>query len=279
MREEEERERYRQMLEDEENRQKNVLHYADKYGIPTTDKDGNPREIWEIEHDTQRASMWEKNKGIYRDSMDIQKIASDVELECSEKIAELEMVDKVSDGTVNVLAEIVPGGKKVKDGRDLLKATLVGASEAHAEGRSVLRGGAGGFAEGVVTVAQNHLGDESKRLGLSGATKTIFEGTINVQMEGGKKILNDMISGKFYDDPGKSFENAQKATVKKTLEVGINNLTGGNDIATEFIMKGHDEIKFGEGDDAKTLSESITDKINYAKNETLATGLYYTVYK
>ena len=125
------------------------------------DEEGNERDIWDIEHDTKRASLANKNKGIYQDSLDIQKIAADVELECSEKIAECELVDKVADGTVNVLAEIVPGdaGKVVKDGRDLLKAPLVGASEAYAEGRSVTRGVVGGLAEGGATVLQNHLDD------------------------------------------------------------------------------------------------------------------------
>ena len=272
MREEEERQRYQKMLEEEEQRQQNVLHYAEKYGIPTTDADGNAREIWEIEHDTKRASMWEKNKGIYKDSLDIQKITAEVELRCSEKIAELELVDKVADGTVNVLAEVVPGGKKVKDARDLLKAPLVGASEAYAEGRSVARGLAGGLVEGTATVVQNHLEDH-----MDGPAKDILD----VYFEGGKKLLNDEISGKYEQDRQQSWENMQEAMVKKTGEIGLGKLlgaTGGSEesqtIAKEFLMRGHDELKFGKGEDAKTLSETVTDKINNAKNNALGEVMY-----
>ena len=276
MREEEKLERYRQILREEEEREENLKHVAERQGVSITDENGRERDIWDIEHDTKKAILSARNKGLYQDSLDIHKIASDVELECSEKIAQLEVVDKVSDGTVNVLAEIVPGGKKVKDGRDLLKSTLVGASEAYAEGRSVLRGTVGGLAEGVVTVAQNHIEDASKKEGLTGMTKILYEDAANVELEGGKKLLNDMISGKFEKDPNASFENAQKAMVKKTAEIGVGKLTGGNNIATELIMKGHDEITFGEGDDAKTLSDTITGTINDAKNSVTANVMYYT---
>ncbi|NLZ20234.1 MAG: hypothetical protein GXY24_08275 [Bacteroidales bacterium] len=276
MREEEKLEEYRQMLKEEEQRQENVKKIAEEYGVEVTDEEGNEREIWDIEHDTKKAILTERNKGIYQDSLDIQHITAEVELECSEKIAECELVDKVADGTVNVLAEVVPGGKKVKDARDLLKAPLVGASEAYAEGRSVIRGGAGGFAEGVVTVAQNHLEDVTKGEGVTGITKMLYEDTANVHLEGGKKLLNDMISGKFGEDPDKSFENAQNAMVKKGLEIGVGKMTGGNNIATELIMRGHDEIMIGEGDDAKTISDTVADTVNKAKNETLASVLYHT---
>jgi len=88
--------------------------------------------------------------------------------------------------------------------------------------------------------------------------------------------LNDMISGKFGEDPDKSFENAQNAMVKKGLEIGVGKMTGGNNIATELIMRGHDEIMIGEGDDAKTISDTVADTVNKAKNETLASVLYHT---
>ncbi len=274
IREQEQLEMYRQIEEDEEHRQENVLHYADKYGIPTEDENGNPRDIWDIEHDAKRASMWEKNKGIYQDSNDIQQICGEVEQECSEKIAECELVDKVADGTVNVLAEVVPGGDKVKDARDLLKAPLVGASEAYAEGRSVTRGLAGGLFEGTATVVQNHLDKV-----VDGPAKDI----VDVYFEGGKKLLNDEISGKYEEDRQQSWENVQEAMVKKTGEIGLGKLLGAaggseesQNIAKEFLMKGHDELKFGEGDDAKTLSETVTDTINDAKNNALGEVMYQT---
>ena len=78
-------------------------------------------------------------------------------------------------------------------------------------------------------------------------------------------------------------EDVQNNLVKKTLDIGLGKVlekTGmgeaGQNVTKELITRGHDEIKFGEGEDAKTLSESITDTINNAKNETLAYGMYYT---
>ncbi len=99
--------------------------------------------------------------------------------------------------------------------------------------------------------------------------------------EGGKKLLNDEISGKYEQDRQQSWENMQEAMVKKTGEIGLGKLlgaTGGSEesqtIAKEFLMRGHDELKFGKGEDAKTLSETVTDKINNAKNNALGEVMY-----
>ena len=280
VREQEQLEMYRKMLEEEEEREKNVLHYADKYGIPTTNADGSPREIWEIEHDTQRASMWEKNKGIYKDSLDIQQIASEVELECSEKIAEYELVDKVTEGTVNILGECVPGGKIVKDAHGFVKAVAVSEMEAIADGRNVVEAAYYGHQKGMLTVLQNHTGDIADMAGVGGLTKFAFTGAVNIGAEGGKEVLDGVAKGKSFDE---TMENVQNAIVKKTGEHLVGSALGATGMddgdaatLTEFTMRGHDEIKFGQGDDAKTLSETVTSKINDAKNGALSNVMYYT---
>ena len=271
---------YRKMLEEEEQREQNVLHYADKYGVPTTNPDGSPREIWEIEHDTQRASMWEKNKGIYKDSLDIQQITSEVELKCSEKIAEYELADKVTEGTVNILGECVPGGKVIKDAHGFIKATAVSGMEAYADGRSVAGGLVAGAGKGTLTVLQNHTGDIADKAGLGGLTKFAFTGAVNVGAEGGKEVIDGVVKGKDFDE---TMENVQNAIVKKTGEHLVNSALGATGMddgdaatLTEFTMRGHDEINVGTKDDPKTISQSITDKINDAKNSVTANVMYYT---
>lgn len=280
MRAEEERQRYLKMFEEEEQRQQNVLLYAEKYGVPTTDADGNPREFWEIEHDTRRASMWEKNKGIYKDSLDIQKIAAEVELRCSEKIAELELTQELSEGTVNVVAEFVPAVKKVKDARDLIKETAVGGMEAYVNGRSVTKGLVTGSVRGLASVAQNRSGDMADAQGLKGATKFFTTGTVNVLSEVVKAQYESIEREDSWEE---TFENVQQAIVKKTGEHLLNSGLGAlgmNDksanLTTEILMRGHDKLKFGEGDNARTLSETVTDRINNAKNEALANVMYQT---
>ena len=280
MRQEEERRMYEQMWEEEEQRQQNVLLFAEKHGIPTTDADGNPREIWDIEHDTARAIMWERNKGIYQDSLDIQHIASEVELECSEKIAEFELTDKVAEGTVNVMAEYVPGGKYVKDAHGFIKATAVGGMEAYANGRSVTKGLVTGGVRGTVTVIQNHSGDIADASGYTGATKFFATGTINVLGEVAKAEYESIEREDSWED---TFENVQNAIVKKTgehlLNSGLGALGMGDseaNITTEFIMRGHDELNVGTDDNPKTISQSVTDTINNAKNNALGEVMYQT---
>ena len=280
MREEEKLEMYRQILKEEEEREENVKHYADKYGVKMTDEEGNERDIWDIEHDTRRASLANKNRGIYQDALDIQHIASEVELECSEKIAELEFTQKVSEGTVNVVAEYVPAVKKIKDVRDLVKETAVGGMEAYCEGRSIGKGMIAGTAKGTFSIIQNHSSDIADSGGLKGVTKFAYTGTVNVLSEMNKELVDGIAKGKDFDE---TMESVQNAIVKKTGEHLVNSGLGAlgvsdenANVATELIMRGHDEIKFGKGDDAKTLSETVTSKINDAKNGTLANIRYYT---
>ncbi len=279
--EEEARQYYLDMLEDEEQRQDKIINQiAPRLGVPTVDENGNPREIWDIQHDCEKAVLANRNKGLYQDMIDIHQISNEVELECSEKIAELELTDKVAEGTVNIMGEYVPGGKYVKDAHGFIKAVGVSGMEAHAEGRSVTTGLIAGTAKGTLTVLQNHSSDLADAGGLEGVVKFGYTGTVNVLAEADKEIIDGLAKGKSADE---IFENAQNAMVKKTGEHLINSGLGalgmsdkGSNITTEFIMRGHDEVKFGEGDDAKTLSETITGKINDAKNDTLGTIMYKT---
>ena len=186
----------------------------------------------------------------------------------------------MTEGTVNILGECVPGGKIVKDAHGFVKATAVSGMEAYAEGRSVAGGLAAGAGKGTLTVLQNHTGDIADKMGMGGVTKFAFTGAVNVGAEGGKEVIDGVVKGKSFDE---TMENVQNAIVKKTGEhlvgsaLGATGMDDGDSSTlTEFVMRGHDEIKFGQGDDAKTLSETVTSKINDAKNGTMANVMYYT---
>lgn len=80
-------------------------------------------------------------------------------------IAHAELVDKLSEVTVNVMGECVPGGRVIKNAYTFAKSTLVAASEAHYSNMSAgekiahIMSGAG---QGALGVIQNQAGDLTK---------------------------------------------------------------------------------------------------------------------
>lgn len=263
-----------------EHKRQAILQYAEKRGVETKNDDGTDRSLEDIKYDLGRTILHDRV-----DALGDMQEAGMEELNASENILAAEATEKVADTTVNIMSEYVPGGKVVKDARDLVKAPLVSAKEAFLEGRSALRGFAGGLAEGAITVGQNHIGDVADKYGLSGFTKIAFEDSLNVGMEGGKTLLKDAISGTYGDD---TLEKVQGSITKKTLEVGLGRVIGARsggsselgqkDTAAmvEVIMRGHDECMIGDGDDAKTLSDTIAGKIRDINTEATAWGMYAT---
>lgn len=192
---------------------------ATQYGIPVDDEDGNMRDIELVKHDTENLiraiqKMENANQAVYAQE----------ELDASLWLADMELIDNVAEGTVNILGETVPGGKAVKNGHNFLKATLVGGVEAYVEGRSVTVGVIGGMAEGGFTVAQNSLGEVSKDYGLSGVKQVLFEGTANVYLEGTKTVVHELSRGASVED---AVDKAQTAMIKKTGDVAVSTIVGG----------------------------------------------------
>lgn len=188
---------------------------ATQYGIPVDDEDGNMRDIELVKHDTENLirviqKMENANQAVYAQE----------ELDASLWLADMEMVDNVTEGTIGMLSA-VPGGLAVKNGHNFLKATLVGGWEAHVYGRDVVGGLVGGAAEGSVAVMQNSLGEASKKLGLQGVTKVLFEGTNNIMLEGSKVAIHEYTRG---TDDETAVRKAQEAMLKKTGEVGLTSL-------------------------------------------------------
>lgn len=224
--------------EAERAREQRILDTAEKYGVKTTDEKGNQRNIDDIKKDNQRAIKGFVNREVYKNELAIQKIYSDVELECSEKIASAELVDNVAEGTVNILGECTgPAGRQVKNWHNFTKATLLGAEEAYLEGRNVVTGTIGGMAEGALTVAQNEMGDAMKGFGGGQIKQTVATAAGTVWFEGTKTVIHDLSRGK---DLESSIEHAQESMVKKTGEVAFSTIVGGiTDYGTGVVGKNY----------------------------------------
>lgn len=224
--------------EAERAREQRILDTAEKYGVKTKDEEGKQRDIDDIKKDNQKAIKRFVNKEVYKNELAIQKIYSDVELECSEKIASAELVDNVAEGTVNILGECTgPAGRQVKNWHNFTKATLLGAEEAYLDGRNVVVGTIGGMAEGALTVAQNEMGDAMKGMGGGPIKQTVATATGTVWFEGTKTVIHDLSRGK---DLETSIEHAQESMVKKTGEVAMGLIVGGiTDYGTGVVGKNY----------------------------------------
>ncbi len=224
--------------EAERAREQRILDTAEKYGVKTKDEEGKQRDIDDIKKDNQKAIKRFVNKEVYKNELAIQKIYSDVELECSEKIASAELVDNVAEGTVNILGECTgPAGRQVKNWHNFTKATLLGAEEAYLEGRNVVTGTIGGMAEGALTVAQNEMGDAMKGFGGGQIKQTVATAAGTVWFEGTKTVIHDLSRGK---DLETSIEHAQESMVKKTGEVAMGLIVGGiTDYGTGVVGKNY----------------------------------------
>ena len=245
--------------------------YAQKRGVDLTDDKGNQKSLEQLKEDI----TFMIKRDLQRANGQMQDAIQE-ELNSTLNLINAEYTDRACEMSVNMLAEVVDGGKVVKDMRDLVKAPFVGAMEAHCEGRSVWRGAAGGMADGALTVWQNHVGDHLG--GMTGVKKFVAEGAGTIALEGGRKIANDAIAGKLSWD---SLDEATNNMGKKTFEYGVGKLLVGSDqgedgamVATEGIMKLHDEAGITSG---KTISQGFMDKIKDVRDKDIAgTLLYWT---
>lgn len=265
----------REVAEDEKKAEEQEMHdrvvnKANEYGVKTTDDKGEERDIKDIKDDTKKAIKKDVYHDTYLNELAIQQICGEVEQECSEEIAKYEMVDNVSEGTVNVLAEYVPGGDKVKDFHTFTKATMVGGMEGYLkEGWSGAgKGAMAGAAEGTVGVLQNHLSDLTKGATGNKMVDELAADVLNVQTEGIKVAIHDLSRGKSIEE---TYSDVQEATVKKTGDILVGKVLGkglGMDdhdanAVGELISKGHDDLKWGGGDNPeedKTISGHIASK-------------------
>ncbi|MBR3114681.1 MAG: hypothetical protein IKH47_02740, partial [Bacteroidaceae bacterium] len=224
-----------------EKKQAEIERLARKYGVPPTEKAVTnaikyEMAIAQIDHDVNQDLANQYDKGIET----------------------LGVIDKTCEIGVNVMATCVPGGEAVKDAYTFAKATLVAASEAVNEGKSLGEGlahvavGMGNGALGVIQNQASNLAGEGKyawvkELGINVATEDLKEG-MNAYYQTG--------------DLAKARDAMLQATGKKTAEFGVSKLisygTGKlKESATNALAGGESK-----------MSEGMAKKVDYWFNKT-----------
>ena len=224
-----------------EKKQAEIERLARKYGVPPTEKAVTnaikyEQAINQIDADTYNDLANQYDEGIHK----------------------LEVIDKTCEIGVNVMATCVPGGEAVKDAYTFAKATLVAASEAVNEGKSLGEGLAHvavGMGNGALGVIQNQAGNLAgegkyawvKELGINVATEDLKEG-MNAYYQTG--------------DLAKARDAMLQATGKKTAEFGVSKLisygTGKlKESATNALAGGESK-----------MSEGMAKKVDYWFNKT-----------
>lgn len=260
---------------------------AESMGVSIKDENGNDRSMDDILDDMKDKHVKDTLRENWKEWQDTQMEAAKEELDASLNLANAELVDNVSEGTVNVLAEYVPGGDKVKDFHTFTKSTMVGATEGYLkEGwTGAAKGGAAGAAEGVVGVVQNHLSDLTEGATGNEAVDKLAADVLNVQMEGVKVMIHDASRGKSVEE---IYSDVQEATVKKTGDVLVGRILGDglgmndhdSNALGEIISKGHDDLKWGGNgnpEEDKTLAGHIATGWQNFKDKTAEKmcDLYY----
>ena len=229
-----------------EKKQEQINKLAQKYGVPPTEKAVKnaikyEQAINQIDSETYR----------------------DLANQYDEGINKLEIIDKTCEIGVNVMSTCVPGGEAVKDAYTFAKATLVAASEAVADGKSLGEGlahiavGAGNGALGVI---QNQAGNltEGKSYAL------LKEYGITVGTEGLKEGITAY--AKPDGDLGKAYSATLNAIGKKSAEFGVSKGIGAvfgfvKDSAKQTLNPGSATIdtdtgfRFSNPNTAKTIDK------------------------
>ena len=219
-------------------KEEQIKKLAEKYGVPPTEKAVKnaikyEQAIAQIDHDVNQDLANQYDKGIET----------------------LGVIDKTCEIGVNVMATCVPGGEAVKDAYTFAKATLVAASEAVNEGKSLGEGLAHvavGMGNGALGVIQNQAGN------LAGEGHWVKELGINVVTEDLKEGMNA-----YYQtgDLSKARDAMLNATGKKAAEFGISKGISG---ITGVLKKSATNSLAGNG----SMSEGVAKKVDYWFNKT-----------
>jgi len=160
------REEQERLRAEEEKRQQYIQKLAEKYGVDPSDVD------------TLRKTMEDEQKEAEREGKLWQKTANILD----KTTTALEVVDKASEVTINVLGECVPGGKAVKNVYTFAHSVAAAGGEAWAEGKSgqdFVGAVAIGALDGGISVFQNMTGDMTKNVYIEGALQVGSEGLRN----------------------------------------------------------------------------------------------------
>ena len=219
-------------------KEEQIQKLAQKYGVPPTEKAVKnaikyEQAIAQIDHDVNMDLADQYEKGIEK----------------------LKIIDKTCDVTINIMSTCVPGGEAVKNAYNFAKSTLVAASEAINEGKSLGEGIAHvavGMGNGALGYIQSQAGD------LAGKGNWGRELGINVLTEDLKEGMNA-----YYQtgDLSKARDAMLNATGKKVAEFGI---TKGISGITGAIQKSAKNSLEGKG----IMSEGLAKKMDYWFNKT-----------
>ena len=224
-----------------EKKQERIEELAKKYGVPP--KEESIKKAIKLEQSIE-SSFAEENRKLG---------------DAFEKWEKgMKVVDKTCEIGVNVMATCVPGGEAVKDAYTFAKSTLVAASEAVAEGKSLGEGLAHvavGMGNGALGVIQNQAGNLTN--GKSYAM--LREYGVTVGTEAVKECMTT-----FYKtgDLAKARDAMLNATGSKTAEFGFGKLlsygTGKlKESATNALSGGESK-----------MSEGLAKKVDYWFNKT-----------
>lgn len=219
-------------------KEEQIQKLAEKYGVPPTEKAVKnaikyEQSINQIDADTYNDLANQYDKGIET----------------------LGVIDKTCEIGVNVMATCVPGGEAVKDAYTFAKATLVAASEAVNEGKSLGEGIAHvavGMGNGALGVIQNQAGN------LAGEGHWVKELGINVVTEDLKEGMNAYYKT---GDLSKARDAMLNATGKKAAEFGISKGISG---LTGKLKESATNSLAGNG----KMSEGVAKKVDYWFNKT-----------
>ena len=255
-----------------------IVDTAWKHGVSTVNDDGSPKSIEQIHDETEKQiykERWEESQKQYEYAQD--------EFDASMNIATAEFIDNVSEGTVNTLGEVVPGGKVVKDAHNFIKSVGVNVSEAVSEGKSVGKAIVTGTAEGALTVAQNHAGDVGwDKYGK--VAKTCGEFVTVVGAEGTKTIIHETSHGKSFED---ALDKARVDMIKKTGDYAVGKAGDkyikdkmsnkfGDGKVSEWVSKGKDAITKGEFYGAATKETTAAVVNNFTQDDYIGAGAQAT---
>ena len=188
-----------------EKKQDLIEKLAVKYHVPPTEKA------------VTNAIKWEK----IMNQLDA-KIAMDEAKVLDKKVTYLEIVEKVSDVSVNILGSCIPGGEAVKNAYTFAKAPLVAWREAVVDGKSGSETALHvivGMGNGALGVIQNQAGD----LAGNGKYAWVKELGLNVLTEDIKEGMNAIAEGKSAEEIGRIMIST---TGSKAAEFGVGKLIG-----------------------------------------------------
>ncbi len=176
------------------------------------------------------------------------------------------VIDDAATTTINVMGELVPGGRTWKNIYTVAHSVVASGSEAHAKGEDMGKAILNGAIDGGLGVLQNQAGNI--------ASNVWTEGIIVVGVEGVKEGMKSISNG---DNPSEVLDKMKKAITHKTnyfligkqaeKVVGWVNKSAGQSLSPKGVnFKNDTGLRFGENT-AKSIQKALskTDKIDLTK--------------